>query len=717
MTESNQSMTKTSPLQGLLSAFIPGLGQFVAGLRARGFYIFATVFTMGGLSVWTIAQRARFPDYGLSLGIFLRLSVQAAALLLFLLAAQRLLTRFILHDPVAQTFSGYGVGILYVLAVTYLTQSFLSLAAAGVETNQYHATTAVFAAAAMAALWIWQIGDAARVGGLSSQQPKPSIGSLIFIACVIIFILGYNITGINLPKAISEYQDTAILLPRMFWPWRNAFEYTQEFEEATQKIQAPCPAGDEGPPANSPDPDVAWVSATPTCGDLSERPITGGLMLGTELTITGGNFTPGQVVDILWNNPIGNAFRPRGMGPTEITIDLDGGFSTQLNIPDAVISASTAVGAQIHTLVVRQSSEEVFTGRLSQDMILALELMLQTIMIGLMATFFGIILAFPVSFLAARNLMAPVVSPLNRIVGSGIGLIAGVWAGGIITGQIANRLGGLAEAPIQIFLAGIFAVGMLGLLGFQSIGTLFTRLTNSLGAQGTGKVLTSLVLAALAAAPGYLLGIGFSRGIRSIVLGDEVAALQESTYAIAGALLLALVAALYGMLRRSGEGVKIGMAIYTVSRTIMNIVRSIEPLIWAIVASIWVGLGPFAGTMALTVHTIAALGKLYSEAIESIDQGPLEALQATGANRLQTIVYAVVPQILPPFISFTIYRWDINVRLSTIIGLVGGGGIGFVLIQWMRLYQYENVGIAVWLITITVATLDYVSSTIRERFV
>jgi phosphonate transport system permease protein len=130
-----------------------------------------------------------------------------------------------------------------------------------------------------------------------------------------------------------------------------------------------------------------------------------------------------------------------------------------------------------------------------------------------------------------------------------------------------------------------------------------------------------------------------------------------------------------------------------------------------------VGLGPFAGTIALTLHTIAALGKLYSEAIESIDPGPLEALQATGANRLQTIIYAVVPQILPPFISFTIYRWDINVRLSTIIGLVGGGGIGFILIQWMRLYQYESVGIAVWLITITVATLDYVSSTIRERFV
>jgi phosphonate transport system permease protein len=108
---------------------------------------------------------------------------------------------------------------------------------------------------------------------------------------------------------------------------------------------------------------------------------------------------------------------------------------------------------------------------------------------------------------------------------------------------------------------------------------------------------------------------------------------------------------------------------------------------------------------------------LYSEAIESIDPGPLEAIQATGGTRLQTIVYAVIPQVLPPFISFTIYRWDINVRLSTVIGLVGGGGIGFILIQWIRQFQYEAAGIAVWLIAITVAVLDYVSSEIRERFV
>ena len=116
------------------------------------------------------------------------------------------------------------------------------------------------------------------------------------------------------------------------------------------------------------------------------------------------------------------------------------------------------------------------------------------------------------------------------------------------------------------------------------------------------------------------------------------------------------------------------------------------------------------------MHSIAALGKLYSEAIESIDPGPVEAIQATGANWLQTVWYAVIPQIVPPFVSFTIYRWDINVRMSTVIGMVGGGGIGYLLIQWIRLLDYRSAGIAIWFIAITVAILDFVGSEIRNRF-
>jgi phosphonate transport system permease protein len=165
------------------------------------------------------------------------------------------------------------------------------------------------------------------------------------------------------------------------------------------------------------------------------------------------------------------------------------------------------------------------------------------------------------------------------------------------------------------------------------------------------------------------------------------------------------------------SGSWLSLLVYYLTRTVLNIIRSIEPLIWALIAVVWVGLGPFAGIIALTVHSIAALGKLYSEAIEGIDAGPIEAIQATGATSLQTIMYAVIPQMIPPFVSFSIYRWDINVRMSTVIGLVGGGGIGFILIQYIRLLDYRAAGIAVWFIAFTVAILDYVSSEIRQRFV
>lgn len=160
-----------------------------------------------------------------------------------------------------------------------------------------------------------------------------------------------------------------------------------------------------------------------------------------------------------------------------------------------------------------------------------------------------------------------------------------------------------------------------------------------------------------------------------------------------------------------------GFIIYTITRTILNATRSIEPLVMAIVAVIWVGIGPFAGSLALALHTVAALSKLYSEQVESIDDGPLEAIQATGANKLQTIVYAVIPQIIPPYISFTMYRWDINVRMSTIIGFVGGGGIGFLLQQNINLLNYRSASVQMLAIAIVVASMDYVSSKIREKIV
>jgi phosphonate transport system permease protein len=183
------------------------------------------------------------------------------------------------------------------------------------------------------------------------------------------------------------------------------------------------------------------------------------------------------------------------------------------------------------------------------------------------------------------------------------------------------------------------------------------------------------------------------------------------------AIIGALSGLLLSLMTQPKKSLPTGIVIYYITRSFLNIVRSIDALIMAIVAVIWVGIGPFAGTLALGLHTVVALAKLYSEQVESIMPGPIEAITATGANRLQMIVYAVIPQIIPPYISFTIYRWDINVRMSTIIGFVGGGGIGFLLQQNINLLNYRAASAQMLAIAIVVAIMDYVSSEIRERFV
>ena len=161
----------------------------------------------------------------------------------------------------------------------------------------------------------------------------------------------------------------------------------------------------------------------------------------------------------------------------------------------------------------------------------------------------------------------------------------------------------------------------------------------------------------------------------------------------------------------------VGNAIYGLTRGFFNVMRSIEPIILATIFAIWVGFGPFAGVLALSVVTIASLGKLYSEAAESIQEGPIEAITATGANRFQVVVYGVIPQIVPPYTAFTIYQWDINVRISTIIGFVGGGGIGFVLRNWINQTRWTWASVAVWAIVIVVWLMDYTSARVREAIV
>lgn len=159
---------------------------------------------------------------------------------------------------------------------------------------------------------------------------------------------------------------------------------------------------------------------------------------------------------------------------------------------------------------------------------------------------------------------------------------------------------------------------------------------------------------------------------------------------------------------------KVTFWVYLAMRTIFNVTRSIEAILWAIIFSVWVGIGPFAGMMALMIHSVASLAKQYSEMVETVSEGPIEGVQSCGANKLQTIWFAIVPQVVLPYISFTVYRWDINVRMATVIGLVGGGGIGTMLVQYQGQAMWPEVGTIIVVIAAVVWIMDQASAYLRE---
>jgi phosphonate transport system permease protein len=208
------------------------------------------------------------------------------------------------------------------------------------------------------------------------------------------------------------------------------------------------------------------------------------------------------------------------------------------------------------------------------------------------------------------------------------------------------------------------------------------------------------------------------------LLRPEFAILDQALLAMVQTVYIALMATLLGLppalvlgflaARNIMRHHPLTFALYALLRVLINFARSVEPLIWAVIFSVWVGIGPFAGMLAMTVHTIAALAKLYSEQVESVDPGLIEAVESTGAHPVQVVWFAVVPQVVLPFLAFTIYRWDSNVRMATVIGLVGGGGIGTLLMQYQGLARWHEVGLIVLIIAAVVWVMDYISARVRE---
>jgi len=593
---------------------------------------------------------------------------------------------------------------------------------------------------------------------------------LIILIGLIIYAYAFFITDVNFEAVRDEtrLESLARILRALAHP--NIIEYEQEVLDVEIPFYLPCP--EDEMPAYEPDTSEPYLVLEKNCGEPYHI-----------LTIEGYNLIPNGT------GPINFIAAPSGakigIDVEDLSTDSKGYFSGEIELPNR----QPVEEAQVIRATVRRN---VGLPHFSDMAKVTWDNILETIFLALLATTFGILIAIPVSFFAARNLMADVKSALASIALSVIGWLVGIalggWAVRLIGSILSNTLenmfivyAGVVALPLIIWFAIrwvftkdemdssslilkiargfiLLLAAVLGVIFLFFLSEFLTTIGNDIqktitalpfvghfiyqigdiiqmftpviialvggGALGSfgGRIgqefsdknsvsLVKLVNGILAAVAGAMLFVLISAGIDWFY---EIG-LIETWYLPAG--IGAMLGIALSMILSPKEPLALGSVIYFVTRTILNGTRSVEPLVMVIVFVVWVGIGPFAGALALGLHTVAALAKLFSEQVESIMPGPLEAIRATGANQLQTIVYAVIPQIIPPYISFTMYRWDINVRMSTIIGFAGGGGIGFLLQQNIRLLHYRDASAQMFAIAITVASMDYISSVIRERFV
>ncbi|MBN1696985.1 MAG: phosphonate ABC transporter, permease protein PhnE [Spirochaetales bacterium] len=152
-------------------------------------------------------------------------------------------------------------------------------------------------------------------------------------------------------------------------------------------------------------------------------------------------------------------------------------------------------------------------------------------------------------------------------------------------------------------------------------------------------------------------------------------------------------------------------------RRLMDMLRAVNEIVFALIFVAAIGLGPFAGVLALFVHTLGTLAKLFSEAVEAIDPKPIEGIRATGAGKISEIIYGIIPQVTPLWISYSLYRFEANVRSATVLGIVGAGGIGQILHDSMNSFYLKKVCSMLIIIIVTVSVIDLVSSRIRKYFI
>jgi len=181
--------------------------------------------------------------------------------------------------------------------------------------------------------------------------------------------------------------------------------------------------------------------------------------------------------------------------------------------------------------------------------------------------------------------------------------------------------------------------------------------------------------------------------------------------AIWGTLLAILAAVPLGLLSASNV---VSPWVYQPVRRLMDAFRAINEMVFAMLFIVAVGLGPFAGVLALFVHTTGTLAKLFSEAVEAVDPRPIEGIRATGAHPIAEIVYGILPQVMPLWVSYSLYRFESNVRSASVVGMVGAGGIGVILYEVIRGFQYPQTCAVLIILIATVTIIDLISSYLRK---
>jgi len=156
---------------------------------------------------------------------------------------------------------------------------------------------------------------------------------------------------------------------------------------------------------------------------------------------------------------------------------------------------------------------------------------------------------------------------------------------------------------------------------------------------------------------------------------------------------------------------------YVIDRSVLNVIRAIPDLLYALIFVSAVSIGPLAGILALFLFNIGVVAKLLSETVDGVDTGPIEAARAGGADRVQTVSSSVLPQVMPNYIAYSLYTFELNIRASTVIGIVGAGGIGNVLNTQLKFFNYENVSVVIIELFVFVLVIEFISIALRRRLV